>query len=107
MAARYAQLAMDRSSEVMSGSGGGKVFMGRPVRIFAFASVVNVLLTGAVAAQTPSNQPSINDVGKQFKNGANQVGNGAEHIGQGVKQAAIVTWEAIKDGATSFAARFN
>jgi X-X-X-Leu-X-X-Gly heptad repeat protein len=46
-------------------------------------------------------------VRQQFKNGANQVGNGAEHIGQGVKQAAIVTWEAIKDGATSFAARFN
>jgi hypothetical protein len=65
------------------------------------------------SAQTPSNQTSSTNqtsssgVGQQFKSGADRVGEGAAQIGEGIKQGAIMTWDAIKAAAAAAAAKFN
>jgi hypothetical protein len=58
-------------------------------------------------AQTSNTQPTSSGVTQQFKSGADQVGQGAAQIGEGIKQGAIMTWEAIKSGAAAAAAKFN
>jgi len=62
---------------------------------------------GGVAFAQTSNPPNLNDVAQQLKSGANSVSGGAVQMGEGVRQAAIVLWEAVKDGASTTAARLN
>ena len=63
--------------------------------------------TGSAIAQTSAKQPTSSSVAQQFKSGADRVGEGAAQIGAGIKQGAIMTWEAIKSGAAAAAAKFN
>ncbi len=58
-------------------------------------------------AQTSSNQTSSGGVAQQFKSGADRVGEGAAQIGEGIKQGAIMTWDAIKAAAAAAAAKFD
>lgn len=71
------------------------------------AVATSLVLAGTALAQTPSDRPSLDGVSQQFKSGAAHVGHGAMQMGEGVKQAAILTWEAMKQGASAAAARFN
>jgi hypothetical protein len=79
--------------------------MRRPL-VIVLTVAASWCLGGAALAQT-SNSPNFNDVAQQFKTGANRVGGGAVQMGEGVRQAAIVLWEAVKDGAATTAARLN
>ncbi|MHB1304509.1 MAG: hypothetical protein ACYCZB_13690 [Acidiphilium sp.] len=81
--------------------------MQRPAGILFVAVVGGLCLAGPAAAQTSSNRPTSSGVAQQFKSGANHVGTGAVQIGEGIKQGAIVTWEAIRDGASAAATRFD
>lgn len=69
--------------------------------------------SGLAAAQTSTstpagtNTPTGNGVSQQFKSGADRVGEGAAQIGEGIKQGAIMTWEAIKAGTAAAAAKFS
>lgn len=69
--------------------------------------------SGLGAAQTSTgtsaetSTPTGNGVAQQFKSGADRVGEGATQIGEGIKQGAIMTWEAIKAGTAAAAAKFN
>lgn len=81
--------------------------MERPVGVLFAAVALSICLAGPAPAQTSSNQPTSNGVAQQFKSGADRVGHGAVQIGEGIKQGAIMTWQAIRDGANSFAARFD
>lgn len=84
-------------------------------KVLVVGLVVGVTMAGSgaslaqSAASSPSvaNPPTSNDVAQQFKSGANRMGEGATQIGEGIKQGAITTWDAIRAGVTSFAARFN
>jgi hypothetical protein len=58
-------------------------------------------------AQTSGSQPTSSGVAQQFKSGADRVGEGATQIGEGIKQGAIMTWEAIKAGASAASAKFS
>ena len=78
-------------------------YSGKALLVVAIAS----LLVAPARAQTPSNQPTSSGVAQQFKSGADRVGEGAAQIGEGIKEGAIVTWEAIKAGAVAVAAKFN
>jgi len=71
------------------------------------AVVANLYLAGPALAQTSASKSNSDHVAQQFKSGANRVGAGAVQIGEGIKQGAILTWEAIRDGAASTAARFS
>ena len=74
---------------------------------------MTVAVSGASLAQTATsppdstNPPTSSDAAQHFKSGADRLGEGANEIGVGIKQGAITTWEAIRAGVTSFAARFN
>ncbi len=85
----------------------GTLLTKRPLGVLFAAAVVNLYLAEPALAQTESNQPTSGNVAQDFKTGANHVGNGAVQIGQGIKQGAILTWEAIKDGATTTASKFS
>jgi hypothetical protein len=71
----------------------------------AFAAAV-ISLPGAAPALAQS-APSPAAVGEQFNSGANSVGRGAVQIGQGIKNGAIMTWQALSDGANAFASRIS
>lgn len=58
-------------------------------------------------AQTSNSQSTSSGVSQQFKSGADRVGEGAAQIGEGIKEGAIMTWEAIKAGTAAAAAKFN
>jgi hypothetical protein len=79
------------------------------VRALFVGVVAGVLVAGMgpSTAQTSSNHPNSSGVAQQFKSGADRVGEGATQIGEGIKQGAIMTWEAIKAGASAAAAKFN
>lgn len=81
--------------------------MGRPTGVLLAAVALSLALAGPATAQNSSDHPSSNGVAQQFKSGANTVGHGAVQIGEGIKQGAIMTWHALKAGASSFAAEFN
>lgn len=81
--------------------------MGRPTGILLATVALSLALAGSAAAQNSSDHPSSGGVAQQFQSGANTVGHGAVQIGEGIKQGAILTWHALKAGATSFAAQFN
>jgi hypothetical protein len=63
--------------------------------------------TASSIAQTSTTQPTSSGVAQQFKSGTDRVGEGATQIGEGIKQGAIMTWDAIKAGAAAAAAKFN
>lgn len=71
--------------------------------------VATLAMRGAMpaSAQTTSAKPTSDGVADQFKSGADRVGAGAAQIGEGIKDGAIMTWQAIKAGAASAAAQFN
>lgn len=66
-----------------------------------------VVWTGSSVAQAGTGTPTSNGVAHQFKSGAERVGEGATQIGEGIKNGAIVTWEAMKAGAAAVGAKFN
>jgi len=76
------------------------------IKVLFVAAIMSFLLAPSIA-QTPSNQTGSSDVGQQFKSGANRVGEGAAQIGEGIKQGAIMTWDAIKAAAAAAAAKFE
>lgn len=63
--------------------------------------------TMPVSAQTTNAKPTSDKVADQFKSGADRVGAGAAQIGEGIKDGAIMTWQAIKAGAVAATAQFN
>lgn len=81
--------------------------MERPVGVFTLAVVANLYLPAAASAQTSPNQPDATGVSNQFQSGANRVGSGFAQVGEGIKQGAILTWDAIVDGVSTTAAHFN
>jgi hypothetical protein len=71
-------------------------------------AVAAFVLSGGcpAVAQTSGSQPTSSGVAQQFKSGADRVGEGAAQIGEGIKQGAIMTWQAIKAGASAASAKF-
>jgi hypothetical protein len=81
--------------------------MERPFRILILTAVAGFCLGGAALAQNSASQPTANGVASQFTTGADRVGSGAVQFGEGIKQGAILTWNAIVDGVTTTASHFN
>ncbi len=71
------------------------------------AAATSLVMAGTALAQTPSDAPTLDGVSRQFASGADHIGHGAVQMGEGVKQAAILTWDALRQGAHAAAARFN
>jgi predicted small secreted protein len=80
--------------------------MKRLVAVLILVVAANVSLAGIASAQQ-SGQPDLKMVGQQIKSGADRVSNGAQQIGEGVRLSAIMTWNAVRQGAASFAAVFK
>lgn len=81
--------------------------MQHPVRFLILVAAANLGLTGAALAQSPDHQPSASSVADQFQSGANHLGSGFGQVGEGIKQGAILTWNAIVDGVTTTASHFS
>lgn len=79
--------------------------MSRYARLFCLAALT--LPVAAPALAQSSYSPSSGEVSNQFSSGANRVGQGATQIGEGIKNGAIMTWDAMKNGAHAFANSFN
>jgi len=71
------------------------------------SAIVGLPLSVSALAQTSSQQPNPGGVSQQFNSGANHIGRGAAEIGEGIKQGAILTWQALRDGANAIANRFS
>jgi hypothetical protein len=80
--------------------------MFRSARTLFLAVTAALPLAAPAFAQSP-NAPNSGEVSNQFSSGANRVGQGATQIGQGVKNGAIMTWDAMKNGAHAFANSFS
>ncbi len=76
-----------------------------PIPMLFFAAVAMLIAVPAFAQSAPS--PNSGNVAQQFSSGADSVGQGASQIGEGIKNGAIMTWQAVRDGADAFAGRFN
>ncbi len=72
-----------------------------------FVAAIMSFWAASPMAQTSSNQTSSSGVAQQFKSGADRVGEGAAQIGEGIKQGAIMTWDAIKAAVAAAAAKFD
>jgi len=81
--------------------------MERPLGVFVLLAMVTPWLSGVAFAQSSMSQPDASQLTQQVKSGANRVGNGFVQMGEGIKQGAIMTWQAVQDGAAAAAARFN
>jgi hypothetical protein len=81
--------------------------MQRSVRTLLLAAAAGLALANPAPAQTRPIGPTPGDAARQFKSGADHLGRGAADIGEGLKQGAIVTWLALRDGAAAIASRFN
>ena len=81
--------------------------MARPVASLILAAIGCLCLVGAAPAQTPSSQPSASGVANQFQSGANHIGTGFVQVGQGIRHGAILTWDALVDGASATRNHFN
>ena len=81
--------------------------MRRSVRMLVFATITAVPLAGMAHAQSSPERQRSGDVAQQFNSGAQRVGHGAAEIGQGIKNGAIMTWQALRDGANAVAHRFD
>jgi hypothetical protein len=81
----------------------------RLIRTIPVALIVLATWSGATNAQTNGNsgQHDSSDAANQFKVGAQQVGEGAQRFGEGIEQGAILTWEALKAGASAVADKFE
>lgn len=75
--------------------------------LLVFAAMAGPLLASPAFAQASAEQPNSGNVAQQFNSGANYLGHGASQIGEGIKNGAIMTWQAFRDGAYAFAGRFN
>lgn len=71
-------------------------------RFAILLAVAGLWLPGAALAQSSAGAGA-GGIAQQFTHGANVVGQGAVQIGHGIRNGAILTWEAIKRGAHSFA----
>lgn len=78
--------------------------MSRFARLFCLTALALPVATSALAQ---SSAPSSGEVSNQFSSGANRVGQGATQIGEGIKNGAIMTWDAMKNGAHAFANSFS
>lgn len=78
----------------------------RALFVIATISLV-VAWTDSSVAQARTGTPTSNGVAGQFKAGAERVGEGATQIGEGIKNGAIMTWDAMKAGAAAASAKFN
>jgi hypothetical protein len=81
--------------------------MARLGRMLCFAVIAGVTLAAPVLAQSSSENRRSGGVAQEFNAGANRVGQGAAQIGEGIKDGAIMTWHAFRDGANAFASRFS
>ncbi len=81
--------------------------MHRSVRMLLFAATAGLAMATAAPAQSRPNDPTAAGAAQQFKSGADHLGRGAADIGEGIKQGAIVTWQALRDRAAEIATRFN
>ncbi len=81
--------------------------MYRSVRMLLFAAAAGLALANSAPAQSRPSDPTPEGAAQQFKSGADRLGRGAADIGEGIKQGAIVTWQALRHGATAIASRFN
>jgi hypothetical protein len=72
-----------------------------------FAVIAGVPLVAPAHAQSTSENRRSGGVVQEFNAGANRVGQGAAQIGEGIKDGAIMTWQALRDGANAFASRFG
>ncbi|MBB5373923.1 hypothetical protein [Acidocella aromatica] len=79
--------------------------MSRYARFFCLAALA--LPVAAPALAQSSYSPSSGEVSHQFSSGANRVGQGATQIGEGIKNGAIMTWDAMKNSAHAFANSFS
>jgi hypothetical protein len=75
-------------------------------RMFFLAAITALPLSVPAFAQS-SGAPSSGEVSNQFSSGANRVGQGATQIGEGIKNGAVMTWDAMKNGAHAFANSFS
>lgn len=80
--------------------------MHRLNRLALLAAIVAPMLASPALGQS-SDKPDSGGVSRQFSSGADRVAEGATQIGQGIKQGAILTWHAIKDGFNTFADRIG
>lgn len=80
--------------------------MFRSARLPCLAAIAVLSLATPACAQS-SYAPNSGEVSNQFSTGANRVGQGATQIGQGIKNGAILTWDAMKNGAHAFASSFS
>ena len=86
----------------------GKILGRRATSLVIVA--ISVFLVGndfPAVAQTSASQPTSSGVAQQFKSGADRIGDGAAQIGEGIKEGAIMTWEAIKTGTAAASAKFS
>ena len=81
--------------------------MQRSIRIFLFAVIAGLPAVAPAFAQSSPEHANSGNVAQQFNAGANRVGQGAAQIGNGIKDGAIMTWQAFRDGANAFAGRFR
>jgi hypothetical protein len=81
--------------------------MHHSVRMLLFAAAAGLALANSAPAQSRPSDPTSAGAAQQFKSGADHLGRGAADIGEGIKQGAIVTWQALRDGAAEVASRFN
>jgi hypothetical protein len=81
--------------------------MHRPVRMLFIAATAGLALATSALAQSRPSDPTPAGAAQQFESGADHLGRGAADIGEGIKQGAIVTWRALRDGAAEVASRFN
>lgn len=81
--------------------------MQRSVRMLLFTVTAGLALATSATAQTRPADPTPAGAAQQFKSGADHLGRGAADIGEGLKQGAIVTWLALRDGAAAIASRLN
>ncbi|MGH7013645.1 MAG: hypothetical protein ACREEL_05730 [Stellaceae bacterium] len=83
--------------------------MERRTTIILVVTVVALATRGITPAfaQATNVKPTSDSVADQFKSGADRVGAGAAQIGEGIKDGAIMTWQAIKAGAAAAAAQIN
>ena len=72
-----------------------------------FAVIASVLLAAPALAQSSSENRRSGGVAQELNAGANRVGQGAAQIGEAIKDGAIMTWRALRDGANAFASRFS
>ncbi len=78
--------------------------MRRPMAVWMIVAAIS-LANGAWAQSAPPQNMS--GVSQQLATGAQHVGTGAAQMGEGIKNAAILTWQAVVAGVTTTASRLD